>query len=55
MAQFAANRTIGAPADRVFETVAHIESLQRAIHHITNVEFLTEPIPASAPVSEKPG
>jgi uncharacterized membrane protein len=42
MAQFAANRTIDAPADRVFETVAHIENFQRAIPHITNVEFLTE-------------
>lgn len=42
MAQFAAKRTIDAPADRVFETVAHIENFQRAIPHITNVEFLTE-------------
>jgi uncharacterized membrane protein len=42
MAQFAANRTIDAPADRVFETVAHIENFQRAVPHITNVEFLTE-------------
>ena len=42
MTQFATKRTIDAPVDRVFETVAHIENFQQAIPHITNVEFLTE-------------
>jgi uncharacterized membrane protein len=42
MAQYVATRTIAAPVDRVFATVAHIDRFQEAVPHITNVEFLTE-------------
>jgi uncharacterized membrane protein len=42
MAQHVATRTIAAPVDRVFATVAHIDRFQEAVPHITNVEFLTE-------------
>lgn len=42
MARYSAARTIDAPADRVFETVAQIENFQKALPHITNVEFLTD-------------
>ena len=35
-------RTIQAPIERVFDTVAHIENFQKAVPAITNVEFLTE-------------
>lgn len=42
MAQYTATRTIAAPADRVFDIVAHIENFQNAVPHITKVEFLTD-------------
>ena len=42
MSQFSAKRNIAAPVDRVFETVAHIENFQKAVSHITDVEFLSE-------------
>ncbi len=35
-------RDIQAPADKVFETVAHIEQYTQAIPDITDVQFLTE-------------
>lgn len=35
-------RTIAAPADKVFQTVAHIEEFSKALPHIVGVEFLTE-------------
>ena len=35
-------KTIAAPIDRVFETIADIENFKRAIPHIINVEFLSE-------------
>ena len=41
MAQYIASRQIAAPIDRVFDIVAHIENFQKALPHITNVEFLT--------------
>ena len=42
MAQYAATRTIDAPPDRVFRTVAHIDHFREAVPHITNVEYLSE-------------
>jgi uncharacterized membrane protein len=35
-------RTIDAPIERVFQTVADIENFKEAIPHIKNVQFLTE-------------
>ncbi len=35
-------RTIQAPLDKVFRTVAHIEEFSKVIPHITDVQFLTE-------------
>lgn len=35
-------RTIEAPVEQVFDTVAHIESFSEAIPHITRVEFLSD-------------
>ena len=42
MSRHRVNRTIAAPVERVFETVASIERFREAIPHITKVEFLTE-------------
>ncbi len=42
MARTEVSRTIEAPVDRVFDTVAHIERFSKAVPHITSVEFLTE-------------
>ena len=42
MSSVSTSRTINAPVDRVFETIARIENFSQAIEHITNVEFLTE-------------
>ena len=42
MALLSATRTIAAPVDRVFDTVAHIENFRKALPSITNVQFLTE-------------
>ena len=36
------SRTIDAPVEAVFETVADISNFSRAVPHITRVEFLTE-------------
>lgn len=36
------SRTIEAPVEAVFETVADISNFSRAVPHITRVEFLTE-------------
>ncbi len=35
-------RTIDAPVDRVFETIADIKNFSRAVPHIVNVVFLSE-------------
>ena len=35
-------RSIAAPPERVFETVAHIENFAEVVDAITNVEFLSE-------------
>ena len=42
MAWIVVQRTIEAPIDRVFRTVAHIEQLQQALPHIVRVELLSE-------------
>ena len=42
MAQITTSWRIAAPADRVFDAVAHIESFQRVGPHMTNVEFLSD-------------
>ena len=42
MNQIKIDRTIDAPIDLVFNTIAHVEDFSRAIPHITEVEFLTE-------------
>mgnify|MGYP001812604994 CR=1 FL=1 len=42
MKQFTSQRTIEAGIDEVFDVVAHIENFQKALPHITNVEYLTE-------------
>lgn len=42
MSRTRVRRTINAPVEKVFDTVAHIENFAEAIPHITNVEFLTE-------------
>ncbi|MEL7155904.1 MAG: SRPBCC family protein, partial [Actinomycetota bacterium] len=36
------SRTINAPAEHVFDVVAHIENFSRAVPTITDVEFLTD-------------
>lgn len=36
------NRTINAPVEEVFDTIAHIQNFQKAIPHITNVEILSD-------------
>lgn len=40
MSRTAITRNIDAPAERVFDTVAHIENFSTAVPHITSVEFL---------------
>jgi uncharacterized protein YndB with AHSA1/START domain len=35
-------RTIDAPIDRVFDTIAHIENFSKAVPDIVNVEFLSD-------------
>jgi len=35
-------KTIAAPIDRVFETIADVENFKRAIPHIIRIEFLSE-------------
>lgn len=35
-------RSIAAPPERVFETVAHIENFAEVVDSITNIEFLSE-------------
>lgn len=35
-------RSINAPVDVVFDTVAHIENFRKAVPHIVNVEFLSD-------------
>lgn len=42
MSPITVTRSINAPIDTVFRTVAHINEFSRAIPHIVNVEFLTE-------------
>lgn len=42
MSQINVQRTINAPLETVFKTVADIRQFSEAIDHITNVEFLTE-------------
>ena len=42
MATLTSVRTISAPIDLVFQTVADIENFSKAIPHITNVEFLSD-------------
>lgn len=42
MTRITTKRTIDAPVQRVFDTVAHIENFSEAVPHITNIEFLTE-------------
>ena len=42
MKQFTSQRAIDAGIDEVFDLVAHIENLRKALPHVTNVEFLTE-------------
>ncbi len=42
MAYVEIRRTIDAPAELVFKTVAEIENFSKAIPHITDVEFISE-------------
>lgn len=42
MKQFTSQRTIEAGVEEVFDVVAHIENFQKALPHITNVEYLTD-------------
>lgn len=42
MATTTITRTINAPVEEVFDTVAHIQNFQKAIPHITNVEILSD-------------
>ncbi len=42
MATTTVSRIIRAPIERVFDTVAHIESFSKALPHIVNVEILSE-------------
>ena len=42
MSRTAISRTIKAPVEQVFDTVAHIENFSTAVPHITAVEFLSE-------------
>ncbi len=42
MTRATVTKTIAAPIDRVFETIADIESFKRAIPHIIRIEFLSQ-------------
>ena len=42
MTRATVTKTIAAPIDRVFETIADVENFKRAIPHISDVEFLSE-------------
>jgi len=42
MSSITASRTIHAPVNRIFDTIAHIENFRKAVPHIVEVEFLTE-------------
>lgn len=42
MAQVTASRTIGAPIELVFKTVAQVEEFSKAIPHILEIEFLSD-------------
>lgn len=42
MARFQTSRTIAAPPETVFDTVAHIDRFSEAIPNVTSVEFLSE-------------
>ena len=42
MSTITVTRSINAPIDVVFRTVAHINEFSQAVPHIVNVEFLTE-------------
>jgi carbon monoxide dehydrogenase subunit G len=42
MTRATVTKTIAAPIDHVFETIADIESFKRAIPHIVDIEFLSE-------------
>lgn len=42
MATTTITRTIQAPVETVFDTIAHIQNFQKAIPHITHVEILSE-------------
>ena len=42
MSRTTVSRTIRAPIERVFDTIAHIENFSKAVPHITKVEFLSE-------------
>ena len=42
MTRTTVTKTIAAPIDWVFETIADIENLKRAIPHIIDIEFLSQ-------------
>jgi uncharacterized membrane protein len=42
MSTLRASRTIAAPVEKVFETIAHIENFSKAVPHIVNVDFLSD-------------
>lgn len=42
MARTSLSRTIDAPIEKVFDTVAHIENFSKALPHIIDVEFLSD-------------
>lgn len=42
MTRMTVHRTINAPIEVVFKTVAEIENFSKAVPHITKIEFLTE-------------
>jgi carbon monoxide dehydrogenase subunit G len=42
MTRTTVTRTIAAPIEQVFETIANVESFKRAIPHIVDIEFLSE-------------
>ena len=53
MSRTTVRRTIDAPSDFVFRTVAEIENFSTAIPHIVDVEFLLMSGAVSVRVSEK--
>jgi uncharacterized protein YndB with AHSA1/START domain len=42
MAQIVVSRSIAAPVEKVFDTVAHIDRFSKVIEHIIRVEYVTE-------------